>query len=117
MKGFIADENLNRSFVKKLQQAGFMIREICVEASGIQDSEVIELVRRENAILITEDKDFGEWVFAHEVTDLRVIFLRYDKSDLEQVAETLLYVAREFATKTGHFFITVTKNKIRISEW
>lgn len=30
-----------------------------------------------NYAILTEDKDFGEWVFAHHVQGLSVLFLRY----------------------------------------
>ncbi len=47
------------------------------EYQGISDKEVLNLAREFNAILITEDSDFGEWVFAHREKITGVIFLRY----------------------------------------
>ena len=41
--------------VKKLRTEGF-----------IKDKEVLELAKKHNAVLLTEDSDFGEWVFSHK---------------------------------------------------
>jgi len=36
--------------------------------SGISDDKVIEIMRSNKQILLREDKDLGEWVFAHKVS-------------------------------------------------
>jgi predicted nuclease of predicted toxin-antitoxin system len=41
---------------------------------------VLELAVVENRLLITEDKDFGEWVFAHQNVMTRVLLIRYPAS-------------------------------------
>lgn len=43
----------------------------------LADENVIQLALRYDYILLTEDKDFGEWVFAHHIQNLNVLFLRY----------------------------------------
>jgi predicted nuclease of predicted toxin-antitoxin system len=45
--------------------------------SGANDFEVLQKAIHENRLLLTEDKNFGEWVFAHGSVLLGVIFLRY----------------------------------------
>ncbi|MCD6013670.1 MAG: hypothetical protein K0Q79_3532 [Flavipsychrobacter sp.] len=34
-------------------------------AIGIEDEKVIQMALKNNWLLLTQDKDFGEWVFAH----------------------------------------------------
>ena len=41
-------------------------------------AEIIGLAKRFNALLLTEDSDFGHWVFAKKEKEISVIFLRYD---------------------------------------
>lgn len=81
---------------------------------GISDRKVIELVKRKKGILVTEDKDFGELVFSHNIKDCSVILLRYSKSDFEQIKRNLLKVLEIYYNNPGHYFITITKNKTRI---
>ncbi len=64
----IADENINSSLILKLRGFGYEVISIKQNYKGISDKEVIDLAKEKNGILITEDKDFGKWVFAHNIT-------------------------------------------------
>jgi predicted nuclease of predicted toxin-antitoxin system len=61
----LADENIHGFIIKTLRTAGFEVASVREHASGIRDEKVIELAIENNYLLLTEDKDFGEWVFAH----------------------------------------------------
>jgi len=41
------------------------------------DFNILKTATNDNRILLTEDKDFGEWVFAHKSETLGVILIRY----------------------------------------
>jgi predicted nuclease of predicted toxin-antitoxin system len=60
---FPADENLPLSTVKSLKDRGTDIISIRNYGSGLKDEEAIRIAARENRILITLEKDFGEMVF------------------------------------------------------
>lgn len=71
----IADENIPRSIKLSLTSTGIEVVYIYDEYRGIDDFSIINLAKeKENSIILTEDKDFGEWVFSHHVTGLSVIF-------------------------------------------
>lgn len=83
---------------------------------GISDEDVIRHAKSNKRILITEDKDFGEWVFAHKVRGLTIIFLRYEKQDLEQIIEFLNELIIELTKEdleAPYQFITINRNKVR----
>lgn len=111
----LADENLNYQFVLELREAGYEVLSITEEYGGISDPAVLDLALKEKAILITEDKDFGELIFAHKVARLTIVFLRYSKTELAFVRRQLLFVIKEYVGKEGHYFITIAKGKIRIT--
>ncbi len=73
----LADENIHYHIIKALREASFSVISISENSKGIKDEEVIKKAIQNNYLLLTEDKDFGEWVFAHHVNNLSVIFLRY----------------------------------------
>jgi predicted nuclease of predicted toxin-antitoxin system len=74
----IADENIPILLQEKLIANGFSVVSIFNDFRGITDFKIIELAQSyNNAIILTEDKDFGEWVFAHHIKNLSVVFLRY----------------------------------------
>ncbi|WP_369008982.1 DUF5615 family PIN-like protein [Larkinella terrae] len=56
----------------------------------MRDADVIESSRNPPRIILTEDKDFGEWVFSHQVNDISVIFLRYHFKDTQEITNTLV---------------------------
>ncbi|MEM1217448.1 MAG: DUF5615 family PIN-like protein [Bacteroidota bacterium] len=55
----LADEGLNGKIVFFLREQGFELNWLAETSAGISDSEVLELAKKEQRILITEDKDFG----------------------------------------------------------
>ena len=70
----LADENIHSYIIKTLRKEGFEVIAIGEPAKGIRDEEVIQWAVKNNYLLSTEDKDFGEWVFAHHITGLSIIF-------------------------------------------
>ncbi len=111
----LADENLNYQFILDLREAGYEVLSITEKFSGISDPSVIDLALEEDAVLITEDKDFGELIFAHQVARLTIVFLRYSKTELALVRRQLLFIIQEYLDKEGHYFITIARGKIRIT--
>lgn len=73
----LADENIHYFIIKTLREADFNVISVSEISNGIKDEKVIIWAIQNNYLLLTEDKDFGEWVFAHHVKNLSVIFLRY----------------------------------------
>jgi len=112
----LADENLNARFIENLRNAGFEVLSVSEQFSGIADTSVVALAMQETAILITEDKDFGELVFAHKIARLTVVFLRYKKQEVALMQELLLQVIQAYSIQEGNFFITIAKGRIRVTK-
>lgn len=112
----IADENLHQQLIDTLLTAGFEVFLIREQLSGISDHEVASFARYKQGLIITEDKDFGELVYAHNIRGISVIFLRYDKIDLPKIADSLLTIVNNYHATFDNYFITITATKIRISQ-
>ncbi|WP_406612828.1 DUF5615 family PIN-like protein [Neolewinella maritima] len=111
---YLGDECLNGFLVADLRSAGFDLEWIRETNPGIKDSEVIELAKASGRVLISEDKDFGEWVFAHRVSGLTIIFLRYSKAEYSTILDSLFTVLSKLPFSTNeHSFVTITAGKIR----
>jgi hypothetical protein len=61
-------------------------------------------------LLLTEDKDFGEWVFAHHVKNLSVLFLRYSFHEFREIAQTVVHLL-ETQTLERPFFERLQQKK------
>ena len=52
-----------------------------------------------NSILITEDNDFGEWIFAHKIKTVGVVFLRYHFSDVDKIINSIIKIIEKYNNK------------------
>jgi len=112
----LADENIDFRIITALRSSGLQIVSIQEDFKSASDSEVIKISKQSNSIILTEDKDFGEWVFAHKAEGLSVILLRYHNHDLNEIIKSLInYISNHSEKLFGHF-TTITKNKIRQRE-
>ena len=78
------------------------------------DEAVIALSKNPPRIILTEDKDFGEWVYAHHEQQISVIFLRYHVSERAKIMRILLELIRQKGEELYGKFTTLTPQKIRI---
>jgi predicted nuclease of predicted toxin-antitoxin system len=109
----IADENIHGFIIKTLREAGFDVISVSELASGAKDEKVIQMALQHDALLLTEDKDFGEWVFAHHVKGLSVLFLRYSFNEFQEIAHTIVHLLRT-QTLERPYFATISTKKIRM---
>jgi predicted nuclease of predicted toxin-antitoxin system len=89
----VADESCDFSVVVGVRAAGHDVVAITELMSGVEDEKVIELAASERRLLLTEDKDFGQLVFAAAKENSGVILIRYPapaRSKLTQAVVTLL---------------------------
>lgn len=60
---FLADESVDRQIVEALRADGHEVAYVAEMEPGISDDEVLERANASTAILLTQDKDFGELVY------------------------------------------------------
>ena len=112
----IIDENVDQFVINYLNRKGYDILSIRKSCTGITDREIIELAKSNKGFVITEDKDFGELIFAYQIKGCSVIFLRHTRSKYQIMLDQLDRILDEYLESNGHFFITITPNKTRIRE-
>ncbi len=74
---FLADESCDFLIVRKLRSAEYDVLSVAESFPSASDQQVLEHAIKEGRILLTEDKDFGEWVFAHGEKIEGVILIRF----------------------------------------
>jgi predicted nuclease of predicted toxin-antitoxin system len=112
----LADENTHIEFIHALRKIPLDVLSMKESKRGIQDEEVIKLAKAGSRIILTEDKDFGEWVFAHKIKGLSVIFLRYHFSETSQMVKIVSEMLMSGTGKFHNKFTTITTRKIRSRE-
>ena len=83
---FLADESCDFRAVRSLRAAGHDVTAVAELALGAADETVFDLAQREKRAFITEDRDFGQLVYASVVganPTGGVILLRYPSTARE----------------------------------
>lgn len=70
----IADENIERHWIDLLRGKGHEVLSILEAYPGLSDRNIAALVKEYSGMLLTEDKDFGELVFAQGIRGLTIVF-------------------------------------------
>lgn len=82
-----ADASVKRQLVDALLQAGAVVTSQYEVDPTLDDDTVLALANERDAILLTEDKDFGELVFRRRLYSRGVILVRSDVVDADSVAQ------------------------------
>ena len=65
---WLADECVDAALVRRLRGAGHDVIYAAEVASGTTDAQILRRANDEDRLLLTEDKDFGEFVFRLHMT-------------------------------------------------
>lgn len=72
----VADESVDFTIVLFLRGNGLNIYSIAEQEPSIADEDVLDMSVKLHAVLITEDKDFGELVFRLRLPHRGIVLLR-----------------------------------------
>ena len=111
---FVVDESVDIHITKVLQEANYEIISITDQYSGETDDRVLEIAYQENAILITEDKDFGELIFRLQKQNYGVTLIRLNGLTSEKKAKIVLNAIQANSLKLIKSFTTIDHNFVRI---
>ena len=110
----IADECLNIVIIKTLKDNGWSVLSISEEYPGISDKEIIQLSIREQKIIITQDKGFGDLFFKEGLEPHGVILIRAMPDDIPSIAKIILNFINNNYEDVLSSFVVITPDKIRI---
>lgn len=83
-------------------------------ASGSDDAIVMDLAFRDNRVLLTEDKDFGQLVYAHSQQSSGVIFIRYPANARKTLPKAVVALVSEPEVNLGSSFVVMNPGRIRV---
>ena len=112
---FLADESCDFAVVRALRSDGFDVYVVNEVMRRSDDRELIELARRENRILLTEDKDFGWLVFASAMESAGVVLIRYPGNARQALADAIRRVVEEHGDQLGNSFVVLQPGIVRIT--
>ena len=111
---FLADENIHAALVKWLRSAGHDVIYAAESLSGDPDEVLLEIARREERILVTDDKDFGDLVFHRRLTSQGILLIRLSSPRIEDRLRRLAEIWGAIAPHLEGRFVVLGDKKVRI---
>jgi predicted nuclease of predicted toxin-antitoxin system len=112
---FLVDESTGPSVARWLQGQGHEVFSIYDQSRGITDEEVIQRAWRENWILVTNDKDFGDKVYRENRPHRGIVLLRLPDERWGPKIETLKKLLSNYADRLQDNFVVATETSIRFA--
>jgi predicted nuclease of predicted toxin-antitoxin system len=114
---FLLDESADLPLADHLSQLGHDVTSIARDYTrSIEDEDVLSIANREQRILITNDKDFGELVYRLRLAHSGVILFRLrDESmavKISRLNDVLGRYSGQLATYSA--YVVVTNRRIRV---
>src|SRR6266540_2676142 len=111
---FLADESCAFAVVRALRSAGHEVVAVAEISPRADDEVVLDLADRNARILLTEDKDFGRLVYAHQRSTGGVILIRFPPWARHFLPSTVLKLAAERGADLAGRFVVVQPGRIRL---
>jgi predicted nuclease of predicted toxin-antitoxin system len=112
---FLLDESADARLAHHLRELGHDVTTIAANYSaGMKDTEVLAISEAEERVLITNDPDFGELVFAQRQSHVGVVLIRLESGAGLEVKIARLDAALDRMSDFPKAFVVVTKHRIRI---
>lgn len=110
----VADENMAHGIVARLRASGHEVIFIAEIAQGNADIDVLALALQEQAIVLTDDKDFGDLVMFQKRPSWGVILAHLDGISVSDRAEMILSLLNDHAQELFGAFTVISGHNIRI---
>jgi len=111
---FLADESCDFLVVKALRSAGYDVAAVSETSSGAPDEWVLGSANADRRILITEDRDFGEWVFGRLYPPSGVLLIRFPAFARSTLSESILHLVADKGEKLHGSFTVLEPGRARI---
>jgi len=112
---FIVDECTGPAVASWLKDNGHEVFSVYDEARGMSDNDIIQKAHKEEWILITNDKDFGEMVYRDRRFHRGVILLRLEDERSASKIRVLSRLLESYSDRISGIFLVVTEQRVRFA--
>lgn len=111
---FVADESVDAEIVYTLRNNGHRVDYIAEFSPSLSDSEVLALAHKQESILLTCDKDFGELVVRNRQAHHGIILIRLHGLSQTQKGVLTLSVVKTQGENLQKKFSVISEQSVRI---
>jgi predicted nuclease of predicted toxin-antitoxin system len=111
----LANENFPLDAVEALRAGGHDVAWIREDSRGTSDDKILVRAQKENRLVLTFDKDFGELAFRSKLpAQSGVILFRITPISPQYIAQVVVQALASQSNWAGHFSV-VEDNRIRMT--
>lgn len=110
----VIDESVDAAITEALRIHGFVVISIAEDQSSISDNEVLEVANKHAALLVTEDKDFGELVVRLKKPHHGILLIRLAGFPSHEKATVAVNAISNHFKELKNAFSVLDHNKLRI---
>jgi predicted nuclease of predicted toxin-antitoxin system len=100
--------------IKALRNEGFEVLSIEEDAPSIPDNNVLNVAVKRDALLITEDKDFGDLVMLHKLPHKGILLIRLAGMETDEKVVRTLEVLRTYGEELMNSFTVLDARRVRL---
>ncbi|MBM3860981.1 MAG: hypothetical protein FJ395_15225 [Verrucomicrobia bacterium] len=110
----LADESLEARLVEFLRTQGHDVLFVAEMSPGMSDTEVVALANREQRVLLTNDKDFGELTFLQRQARSGIVLLRFQSESIALKQDRLAQLLANCSALLPSSFAVVSDARVRL---
>ena len=110
----LVDECAGPSLARWLSERGHDAESVYDSSPGIPDTEVLAWAVREQRVLITADKDFGDLIYRDSLAHAGVILLRLDDERSQNKIEVVARLLSQIGDQLLDRFTVATETQARV---
>jgi len=112
---FLADESCDFAAVRALRASGHDVAAVAEWIGGAPDDRVMETALASGRILLTEDKDFGQLVYANGQVSRGVILMRFPARARSQLGAQVVAAVDQLGPRLLGAFTVIQPGRVRLS--
>ena len=112
---FLADESCDYAAVRALSGLGHEVLAVADLSLGADDESVIGLALEQRCVLLTEDKDFGQLVYASGMESVGVILLRFPAGVRSGLGEAVAELVNRQREGLIGRFVVIQPGRVRMT--
>jgi predicted nuclease of predicted toxin-antitoxin system len=112
----LADESVDKHIVDYLRQGGHDVLYVAEMEPGLPDQVVLQRANEHSALLVTEDKDFGELVYRRGFVHFGLVLVRLAGLSPPAKARVVSKVIADRAPEMPNAFSVISPGMVRIRQ-
>ena len=111
---FLVDESVDFPVVAFLRNRGFDVASISEDCPSLEDTKILAMAFKENRIVVTNDKDFGNLIFKQKLKSAGIVLLRLHDQSSKAKIKALDFLINTYFSRLFGNFVVISISGIRI---